>query len=224
MENKNEIVLSKVKLKGKIKKIIRALLMIIISFLIGFFTCFFGRPDDSNDVVLPHIVTDDVEIITRHIEKALENSSQLITAVHNYQAVNIYESQKEFIGIKVPFTQNKVVYVYNGVVKAGIDLSAVKFEISTDEKVITIDIPAIEIESSEVDENSFEYPYEDYSVFNKPDMSDYIELVNLLEENKKNEMISNVEFITATRENAKTVISGFISASELVEGYEIKFK
>lgn len=220
-ENKDKIAVT----KGKIKKAAITIALLAVSFLAGFFTCFSGMKnaaENIKDTDSTGIITDDTTVIKRQIETALESASQLITAKHTYQAVDIYENSKEFIGIKVPFTDNKVVYIYNGVVKAGIDLAAVEVEVV--EKDIIINLPAVEIESSEVDENSFEYPYEDYSIFNKPDMADYVDLIAVLEENKRQEMLNNTEFITETRDNAKTVIEGFIRASKVTEGYNIVFK
>ena len=212
----------KVTAKKKIKKIFLIFVLLIVSFISGFFSCYFGwgkaynEQDDPDDY--------NVTIISRQVEKALENCSSLVAARHHYQAVEIYESQKEFIGIKVPFTKNKVVYVYSGVVGASIDLSEVDYEVSSLDKTITINLPAVDIEYSDVDEDSFEYPYEDYSVFNKPNMSEYVDLINVLESKKADEMLNNTEFLTTTRNNAKEVLSGFIYATEEAQEYEIIFK
>ena len=213
------------KLKVKGKKLRKVALIVAIGFVLGFVTCFvrFKQIEDM-PVDESKIVTDNVQVITRHIEKALENASDLITAKYTYQAVDIYETSKEFKGIKVPFTKNKVVYVYDGVVKAGIDLSKVVFDVNENEKKIIIDLPAVKIDSSEVDENSFEYPYENYSAFNKPNMKDYVDLINMLEENKRVELENNVDFLTEARNNAKKVLTGMIKSLELAEEYEIVFK
>ena len=213
------------KIKTKIKKMRKVFLIIVIGFILGFITCFMRFKQIENNAkneLKP--MTDNVQVITRHIVKALENSSELITAKYTYQAVDIYETSKEFKGVKVPFTKNKVVYVYDGVVKAGIDLSDVTFDVSENEKKIIINLPAVRIDSSEVDEESFEYPYEDYSIWNKPNMKDYVDLINALEEKKKTEMENDSEFLSEARNNAKKVLTGMIKSLDIIAEYEIVYK
>ena len=82
-----------------------------------------------------------------------------------------YESTKEINGIKIPFTTSKIIITYDGVIKAGYDLSKVKAAVNGNEVIITL--PKVEVLSHTIDYDSLQIMDEKYSIFNQFEVTDY---------------------------------------------------
>ena len=78
--------------------------------------------------------------------------------------VNSYDESRKIIGLNIPFTNNKYVYSYNVIIKAGIDFSKLEHNMNEEKKIIEIHIPQSKILSCEVGIDSFEVYYEHESI------------------------------------------------------------
>jgi hypothetical protein len=106
----------------------------------------------------------------------------------------------------------------------GIDLSEVKYDIDNENEIISIELPEIEIKSNEIDDTSFEYPFESDSVFNSTGMSDFTELLATLKEKKEEEVKSDTEFMDISRQNTEDVLQDFLTSSDVTKDYEVIFE
>ncbi len=111
------------------------------------------------------------EISAVVVQNKISSISQLATVTYAYTELGQYESSKDFYGVTVPFTTNKFILTYDGVIKAGIDMSKVQVEVK--EKMVTVTLPEAEVLSHEIDEDSVKIFDEKTSIFNPFTVKEY---------------------------------------------------
>ncbi len=174
-----------------------------------------------------HNHKDDLTVI--QIIESLEPASDLVSTKYYYTDADIYEDHKEAFGLTIPFTRDKAVFTYEGVINVGIDLSAVKYEVNNggknEDKVITITLPEFKIISNEIDPNSFKFPYVSNSIFNQNEIPGFTKLMAELKETKAaQELVAKPQFIDTVRVNTENVMRKFLAASDATKDYQVVFK
>ena len=213
------------------KKIVNRILVLVLAASIGFgagFVTFITKPWEKVEPVITTadetIVKDNYMLTISTVEKIIKPASDLITSKYNYKDADTYENYKQLFGKKIPFTTDKVVFTYKGTVSAGIDLSEVKYDIDNKKKTISIALPEIGIKSNEIDNSSFEYPFESDSVFNTTGMSDFTELLATLKKKKEEKVKSDTEFMDTARQRTENVLEDFLTASDATKEYTVIFE
>ena len=105
------------------------------------------------------------------VQSQITEIAELATVTYSYTELGQYESSKEFYGTKVPFTTNKFILTYDGVIKAGVDVG--KAQIEEQGGTITVRLPEAQVLSHEIDENSVKVFDEKTSIFNQFTVEDY---------------------------------------------------
>ena len=105
------------------------------------------------------------------VQNQINEIAELATVTYSYTELGQYESSKEFYGAKVPFTTNKFILTYDGVIKAGVDMS--KAQVESKDGTITVILPEAQVLSHEIDENSVKVFDEKTSIFNQFTVEDY---------------------------------------------------
>lgn len=105
------------------------------------------------------------------VQSQITEIAELATVTYSYTELGQYESSKEFYGTKVPFTTNKFILTYDGVIKAGVDVG--KAQIEEQGGTITVRLPQAQVLSHEIDENSVKVFDEKTSIFNQFTVEDY---------------------------------------------------
>lgn len=105
------------------------------------------------------------------IEEKVNEISELATIEYHYTTLAKYEDYKDFYGWKIPLTTTKFLITYDGIIKAGIDLSKVK--VSLVGKTVVIEIPKATVLSHEVKFDTMQIMYESYSIFNQMKITNY---------------------------------------------------
>lgn len=105
------------------------------------------------------------------VQNQISEIAELATVTYAYTELGQYESSKEFYGAKVPFTTNKFILTYDGVIKAGVDMS--KAQVEAEGGSITVMLPEAQVISHEIDENSVKVFDEKTSIFNQFRVEDY---------------------------------------------------
>lgn len=206
------------------------LILIAASIGLGVGVCIAKPREDESEnepivtVVDDEIVEDNYILTITNIKEVLEPASDLITTKYYYTDSNTYENYKELFGQKIPFTTDKVIFTYNGVISVGIDLSGLRYSINHNDKIITITLPKVKILANEIDESSFEFPYMADSIFNATEMDDYVQLIGRLKQERADELMENTEFMEDALENTKYVIEKFLTASDVTKEYDVVFK
>ena len=90
---------------------------------------------------------------------------------YSYTNMAQFESSNDFYGVKVPFTTKKFILTYDGIIKAGVDLSRAQVEVSGGE--VRIVLPEAQILSHEIEEDSVEIFDEKTSIFNPFTVEDF---------------------------------------------------
>lgn len=104
------------------------------------------------------------EISAVVLESRLSEISELASVTYQYTNMAQYENSGTFYGMTVPFTTKRFILTYDGVIKAGVDLSAAKVTVSG--AAVTVALPPARILSHELDEDSVEVFDERTSIFN----------------------------------------------------------
>lgn len=225
LKNKRKINFKYVK---KIKnRILTVFLAFIVGFVAGYVICITKPWEKINPIITRvdgQIVKNNYMLTISTVEKIIKPASDLITTKYNYKDADIYENYKQLFGKKVPFTTDKIVFTYKGTISVGIDLSGVKYVIDNENKKISITLPKLGIKSNEIDDSSFEYPFESNSIFNTTGMSDYTELLAKLKEKKEEEVISNTKFMDMAKQNTENVLKKFLTAANATKDYTVIFE
>ena len=98
---------------------------------------------------------------------------QLVSVSYYYTNMARYENQLDFYGWKVPFTTKTFIVSYDGIIKAGVDLSKAAVEVDEAGRRITVTLPDSRILSHEIPEDSIEVFDESDNVFNRISITDY---------------------------------------------------
>ena len=116
---------------------------------------------------------ENVEISAIVLQNKISAMSELAVVTYTYTELGQNESSKEFYGVKMPFTTNRFLLTYDGVIKAGIDMTEVKVDVDQGVKTVTVTLPQAEILSHEIDEDSVKIYDEKTSIFNPFTVQDY---------------------------------------------------
>lgn len=98
------------------------------------------------------------------VQNQLTEISELASVTYSYTNMAQYENSGEFYGMKVPFTTKRFILTYDGVIKAGVDLS--RAEVSVSGSAVTVRLPKAQILSHEIDEGSVQVFDQQTSLFN----------------------------------------------------------
>lgn len=212
------------------KKFAILILAAILIFFAGFkYNSYINKPDmivETNGEADKTISSkkEGFKVDINNIDDILSPASELITSKYYYKDAQSYENYKQFFGVKLPFTTDKIVFTFEGKISVGFDLSAIKYKIDNENKNITVFLPEISVLSNEIFADTFEYPFVSDSVLNQTGMPDYTKLIDTLKKEKSKDVLSDKELLNACTENAKNIISSLFANSELTKNYTINFE
>ena len=151
------------------------------------------------------------------LENQLTGISELASVTYSYTNMAQFKNSSEFYGMKVPFTTKSFILTYDGVIKAGVDLSAVEVRVSG--TAVTVKLPEAAILSHEIDEDSVEVFDEKTSIFNPFTVED----MAAFQADQKQAMEAKAldkGLLTEAAEKAKISVEALLSAA-LPEGYTL---
>ena len=183
--------------------------MIVIIF-IAFIFFFIGKiwPTHNNT---PQLSSD---VLSQQISQI----SELATVEYNYTNMGKFKNQATFYGWKVPFTTKSFIVSYDGKIKAGVDMTLTKVDVSGDK--IKISVPKAKILSHEIDEKSLEVFDETKNIFNPISITDY----NQFAIDQKEKMETSVKekgLLEQAQEKAETALKTFIESYAQNQEYQI---
>lgn len=170
-------------------------------------------------------VNDEIVITDTTLRTAISAAQDLVAYKYYYSGAGKYEkSKKIFNKVKVPFTTDEAIYTYEGVIGAGIDVSAITFDIDHQAKKIIVSSPQPVIQYHEVNEQSFEFYDVKKAIFNRSNLKDYPELVRAIKAQQEGKLQNNQEFWNQTRNNTEVILTGLLQASGTIDDYTIIYK
>ncbi|MCR4716137.1 MAG: DUF4230 domain-containing protein [Lachnospiraceae bacterium] len=155
-------------------------------------------------------------------QKINENRSKITTSSSLSKMLDVSDLETvdyTYNSVVTKMDGDKVAYHarYEGKVTAGIDFSAVTFDIDDEAKVIRVRMPAAKIQTVSarpVDYMFMKSKYETETV--------YAEINSLCNDDLKSKAHSDETIIRRANENSKNVIEGLIKP--LTEGYTVKYE
>lgn len=192
----------------KIKKIIIIILLIGLALFAAFF---YGKRQMRSEM--------EPEITSSLIYNKLVSAKELTTLKYHYTNMGHFENQNTFYGYKVPFTSKEFIVSYEGLINAGIDLN--KMKVNVGDKSIEVRIPAAEILSHEIYEDSLKVYDERESIFNRIDIEDY----NDFSKDQKSEIEKRAikkGLLKEADEESKRAIEEILMGDTILSKYDIK--
>lgn len=192
----------------KIKKLIIIILLIGLALFAAFF---YGKKQMKSEM--------EPEITSSLIYNKLVSAKELTTLKYHYTNMGHFENQNTFYGYKVPFTSKEFIVSYEGLINAGIDLDKMKVDVG--DKSIEVRIPASEILSHEIYEDSLKVYDERESIFNRIDIEDY----NDFSKDQKFEIEKRAikkGLLKEADEESKRAIEEILMGDTILSKYDIK--
>lgn len=135
-----------------------AVLLLLLAFWLG--ALWRGREQQP-------VITSDL------LGQQLQTVQELVSVEYHYTNMGKFENQVDFYGWKVPFTTKRFLVSYDGLIKAGVDLSGATVEVDEVQKSVTITLPESRILSHEIPEDSIQVFDETRNIFNPITIEDY---------------------------------------------------
>ena len=175
-------------------------------------------------VALAVVLTLGLSSIFNHEEKptklGFEDIGELATQAAYTTIVEDTDVSRELFGVSIPFTQSKLIYSYDVVVKAGLDFDQVKWTVS--ENKIKVEMPEIRILSSEIQFDSFQTYYENESIFRPVKIDENNQAIQEMVKKAETTAVEN-GLLENAREKAEMMIKGFIYQNFDSQEYQISF-
>lgn len=150
----------------------------------------------------------------------LRSAQELVTVAYYYTSMGRFENQVDFYGWKVPFTAKSFIVSYDGVIKAGVDLSQVQVEVDEIRQAVTVRLPASRILSHEIPEDSIEVFDESDNLFNRITIEDYTGFT--LDQKKAMEQRAEDNgLLTSAYEKARAAVESLLTLMPGMESYTL---
>lgn len=153
------------------------------------------------------------------IRTLLKPAEPLLTVSYCYTDSDSFESHQEMFGKKVPFTTSSVILTFDGTVSMGIDPEAILYTVDPQQKTIAVNLPAPELLSHDLDEDSIQYYDVKSSIFRSASMADYTALLKEIKSKMCDKIVRERKFDKKTLDNAETVIRSMLAAADLTKDY-----
>lgn len=140
----------------------------------------------------------------------LQAAQELVSVEYHYTNMGKFENQVDFYGWKVPFTTKSFIVSYDGVIKAGVDLSTARVQVDEATQTITITLPEGQILSHEIPEESIEVFDETHNLFNPITIEDYTGFTRDQKAEVEQQAIDE-GLLTDATEKARSAVETFIS-------------
>ena len=155
------------------------------------------------------------------IVEQLQEVQDLVSMEYHYKNVGAYDDAGASLGIlTIPFTGKKALVTYQGVLKAGIDVSLLNPQVDEESHLITLTLPEAKIIAHDVDQNSMEIYDESASIFRPFKMSDFNEFMKQEKERVLQDAIAS-GVLEQAREKAARTVEGLLKKMSVTEEYKI---
>ena len=169
--------------------------------------------------------TEEITVSQSTLQAAISSASELVAYKYFYTNLGVSEKEKKlFNKYKVPFSKDKTIFTYDGVISAGYDLKSLEIEVVDKDKKIIITMPKARILSHDVDLDSFQTYDVKNSIFTSISIDEYSDFVAALKKDREEKLKNNEEFWNQVERNAETAIKELLTATGETANYAITFK
>lgn len=159
---------------------------------------------------------------SRITKLGFEDMGELATRAAYCTMVEDTEAARDLFGVEIPFTQSRLIYSYDVIVRAGLDFEQIEWSVDEPNKVIEVKLPEIKVLNSELDTESFKLYLEDESIFRRISMEENNDSMIEMEENARRQAVGN-GLLDEARANAEAILRSFFAGVYDLEKYEIVF-
>ena len=159
---------------------------------------------------------------SRITKLGFEDMGELATQAAYCTMVEDMEAARDLFGVEIPFTQSRLIYSYDVIVRAGLDFEQIEWSVDEPNKVIEVKLPEIKVLNSELDTESFKLYLEDESIFRRISMEENNDSMIEMEENARRQAVGN-GLLDEARANAEAILRSFFVGVYDLEKYEIVF-
>lgn len=166
------------------------------------------------------------EVDIRLINAEIQDIGELATIEYLYTDAGKFEDPAEIFGKDIPFsfTTKSFIAKWDGVIKAGVDISKVTVEVNQFNKEIVVHIPTAEILSHDIDDESIETLDEKNGLFNRLKVDDIRKFDGISKDAMEQRAIEN-GILDKAMENAEKLIYNLVNTDVVEEQeYTITFK
>ena len=163
------------------------------------------------------------EIDINVVNVEIQEIGELATLEYLYTDAGKFEDPKQLFGKDVPFTTKSFIAKWDGIIKAGVDISQVTAEVDSNSKEVVVHIPKAEILSHEIDSESVETLDQKNGLFNPVSVEDVREFDAESKEKMENRAIEN-GILDKAFENAESIIEKLIDPMIQEFEYTVRFE
>ncbi|MBR0208344.1 MAG: DUF4230 domain-containing protein [Oscillospiraceae bacterium] len=168
------------------------------------------------------IVTVEKEISSAMLTDGVRELGLLVTEEYYFTEVVSYSSVKKLWKLDLPFTESSYLVSYDGVVRAGVDLSGASIVKDDEAKLITVTLPEAVITDIDIDPESFKLYSEKAGLGNPISAADFNNsLIEL--ENGAREKALDRDVLTRADDNARTLVYNVVGTLCDLSEYRLVF-
>ena len=161
---------------------------------------------------------------SRTLDFGLSDIGEFATQAGYYTNVNtIKKPDRTIAGVPIPGTSSRAIMTYSGTIRAGLDFSQIEISVNTEQKKVTLKMPATRILSNEIDLESCEIYDEFSNIFNQIDIRNYNESLGEMKTKAEAQAREN-GILEAARSNAEVLIGNMFKNAGGTEGYKLDFQ
>lgn len=157
------------------------------------------------------------------IDSEIKNIGELATVEYLYTDASEFSDSKQIKNWNIPLTKKSFILRWSGTIKAGINFEEISASVDEEAKVITVNVPAAEILSYSVDNDSVQLLSEKDNIFNHISIEDKNDFDAKTEEAMTKRAIEN-GILDKAQKNAEDIISRLILSLPGSDSYTIEFK
>lgn len=158
------------------------------------------------------------------INSEIQEIGELATVEYLFTDAAKFSDSKQIKNWNIPFTEKSFIVKWDGIIKAGVDVSKISVSVQERDSIICVKMPVATILSYGVDNESMEVLDESNNVFNKISVNDKIKLDAKTESAMKERAIEN-GLLEKAQTSAQTIITNLLNANPAINGnYTIQFE
>lgn len=180
-----------------------------------------NRPAHEED----SIFQDTVPVVTsEQLEEQLVAVQELVTQKYFYRNADKRESSQTWIfNWERPFSGKSILITYDGVIKAGIDLSQVQIDVDEDTRTISVVLPSSVVTDNNIPQETIDVVEVKNGLFNDVTFDDYNDFISEQKIVMEQRAIDQ-GLLTSADQEARALIKSFLSLVPGVDTYKLIIK
>lgn len=172
---------------------------------------------------LLHIIENE-EVTRSQLEEQINSIGELATLKYIYTNSSRKTGNLTWLwGWTVPFSDSSLLVTYDGTIKAGINLSEIKFAVNDSSRAITVTLPKSKVLDHNIPQETINVLEVKDGLFNPITFDDYNKFI--AEEKKVMEQKAiSIGVLTDADKEAKAIIEAFLKAIPGMDSYTLTFK